>query len=159
MDAIDNVFDPLRDFAKDSVRLVKRCHKPDRKEFTKVAFRTAIGSFSSPSTTLLSDLVKAVGSCWYTHMKREEWFLFRISSHHLSFVPQLHPILKSFLDPLGKFTCNYYNSVLFYWSQDMQLTKFLIQRISKLSVALMNTNTTRSFIELATTTPNISQQE
>ncbi|KAJ0110727.1 hypothetical protein Patl1_03044 [Pistacia atlantica] len=43
MDAIDNVFDPLRDFAKDSVRLVKRCHKPDRKEFTKVAFRTAIG--------------------------------------------------------------------------------------------------------------------
>lgn len=31
MDAIDNVFDPLRDFAKDSVRLVKRCHKPDRK--------------------------------------------------------------------------------------------------------------------------------
>lgn len=31
MDALDSVFDPLRDFAKDSVRLVKRCHKPDRK--------------------------------------------------------------------------------------------------------------------------------
>lgn len=31
MDAIDHVVDPLRDFAKDSVRLVKRCHKPDRK--------------------------------------------------------------------------------------------------------------------------------
>lgn len=43
MDALDQVFDPLRDFAKDSVRLVKRCHKPDRKEFTKVATRTAIG--------------------------------------------------------------------------------------------------------------------
>ncbi|MBA0791563.1 hypothetical protein Gohar_016137 [Gossypium harknessii] len=43
MDAIDSVFDPLREFAKDSVRLVKRCHKPDSKEFTKVAFRTAIG--------------------------------------------------------------------------------------------------------------------
>ncbi|KAF8036972.1 hypothetical protein BT93_B0024 [Corymbia citriodora subsp. variegata] len=43
MDAVDSVVDPLRDFAKDSVRLVKRCHKPDRKEFTKVAFRTAIG--------------------------------------------------------------------------------------------------------------------
>ena len=72
MDAIDSVVDPLREFAKDSVRLVKRCHKPDRKgislslyiyicgfcldlcgsgteirvfgaEFTKVAFRTAIG--------------------------------------------------------------------------------------------------------------------
>ncbi|KAJ4965743.1 hypothetical protein NE237_017592 [Protea cynaroides] len=39
MDAMDNVVDPLREFAKDSVRLVKRCHKPDRKEFTKVAFR------------------------------------------------------------------------------------------------------------------------
>uniref|UniRef100_A0A0E0ACP5 Protein transport protein Sec61 subunit gamma n=1 Tax=Oryza glumipatula TaxID=40148 RepID=A0A0E0ACP5_9ORYZ len=43
MDAIDSVVDPLREFAKDSVRLVKRCHKPDRKEFSKVALRTAIG--------------------------------------------------------------------------------------------------------------------
>uniref|UniRef100_A0A9I9CEF4 Protein transport protein Sec61 subunit gamma n=1 Tax=Cucumis melo TaxID=3656 RepID=A0A9I9CEF4_CUCME len=43
MDAVDSVVDPLREFAKDSVRLVKRCHKPDRKEFTKVAVRTAIG--------------------------------------------------------------------------------------------------------------------
>ncbi|XP_034208426.1 protein transport protein Sec61 subunit gamma-like, partial [Prunus dulcis] len=43
LDAIDSVFDPLREFSKDSVRLVKRCHKPDRKEFTKVAVRTAIG--------------------------------------------------------------------------------------------------------------------
>jgi len=34
MDAIDSVFDPLREFAKDSVRLVKRCHKPDRKGAT-----------------------------------------------------------------------------------------------------------------------------
>ncbi|MQL83592.1 hypothetical protein Taro_016083 [Colocasia esculenta] len=43
MDVIDSAVDPLREFAKDSVRLVMRCHKPDRKEFTKVAFRTAIG--------------------------------------------------------------------------------------------------------------------
>ncbi|VAI19780.1 unnamed protein product [Triticum turgidum subsp. durum] len=71
MDAVDSVVDPLREFAKDSVRLVKRCHKPDRKgkdqrlaparldqvifplspdltligraEFTKVAARTVIG--------------------------------------------------------------------------------------------------------------------
>ncbi|KAL5713088.1 hypothetical protein ACHQM5_015197 [Ranunculus cassubicifolius] len=43
MDTLDSVFDPLREFAKDSVRLVKRCHKPDQKEFNKVAFRTAIG--------------------------------------------------------------------------------------------------------------------
>ncbi|XP_070673096.1 protein transport protein Sec61 subunit gamma-like [Malus domestica] len=33
----------LREFSKDSIRLVKRCHKPDRKEFSKVALRTAIG--------------------------------------------------------------------------------------------------------------------
>ncbi|KAJ4792036.1 Protein transport protein Sec61 subunit gamma [Rhynchospora pubera] len=52
MDAIDSVVDPLREFAKDSIRLVKRCHKPDRKgffpspfrfKFSKVAVRTAIG--------------------------------------------------------------------------------------------------------------------
>ncbi|KAG6518467.1 hypothetical protein ZIOFF_021942 [Zingiber officinale] len=43
MDALDSVVDPLREFSKDSIRLVKRCHKPDRKEFTKVAVRTAIG--------------------------------------------------------------------------------------------------------------------
>ncbi|KAH7865759.1 hypothetical protein Vadar_010826 [Vaccinium darrowii] len=43
MDALDSLIDPLREFAKDSTRLVKRCHKPDQKEFTKVAFRVAIG--------------------------------------------------------------------------------------------------------------------
>ncbi|KAG0473980.1 hypothetical protein HPP92_015837 [Vanilla planifolia] len=43
MDALDSVVDPLREFAKDSVRLVKRCHKPDRKEFSKLAMWTAIG--------------------------------------------------------------------------------------------------------------------
>uniref|UniRef100_A0A251UF33 SecE/sec61-gamma protein transport protein n=1 Tax=Helianthus annuus TaxID=4232 RepID=A0A251UF33_HELAN len=43
MDALDSVFEPLREFSKDSYRLVKRCHKPDRKEFSKVAVRTAIG--------------------------------------------------------------------------------------------------------------------
>ncbi|KAJ0984946.1 hypothetical protein J5N97_003302 [Dioscorea zingiberensis] len=43
MDALDSIVNPLREFSKDSARLVKRCHKPDRKEFTKVALRTAIG--------------------------------------------------------------------------------------------------------------------
>eukprot|EP00850_Spirogloea_muscicola_P011798 SM000074S21708 [mRNA] locus=s74:519179:519488:+ [translate_table: standard] len=43
MDALDSVAQPMKNFAKDSIRLVKRCHKPDRKEFTKVAFRTACG--------------------------------------------------------------------------------------------------------------------
>ncbi|XP_039010991.1 protein transport protein Sec61 subunit gamma-like [Hibiscus syriacus] len=42
MEAMDSVFYPLREFAKDSVRLGKKCHKPDQKEFTKVAFRTMI---------------------------------------------------------------------------------------------------------------------
>uniref|UniRef100_A0A0E0LE65 Uncharacterized protein n=1 Tax=Oryza punctata TaxID=4537 RepID=A0A0E0LE65_ORYPU len=48
MDAIDSVVDPLREFAKDSVRLVKRCHKPDRK-----------GREPSSSPRLLSSLPMA----------------------------------------------------------------------------------------------------
>ncbi|KAF7002430.1 hypothetical protein CFC21_017924 [Triticum aestivum] len=51
MDAVDSVVDPLHEFAKDSIRLVKSFHKPDRKdltligraEFTKVAARMVIG--------------------------------------------------------------------------------------------------------------------
>ena len=33
----------LRQFAKDSVHLVKKCTKPDRKEFTAIARATGIG--------------------------------------------------------------------------------------------------------------------
>ena len=40
MDAVDSVFSPIKDFAKDSIRLVKRCHKPDRK-----------GTYLSPSSS------------------------------------------------------------------------------------------------------------
>jgi protein transport protein SEC61 subunit gamma-like protein len=43
MEAVDSVVTPIKEFAKDSVRLVNRCHKPDRKEFSKVAFRTGVG--------------------------------------------------------------------------------------------------------------------
>jgi protein transport protein SEC61 subunit gamma-like protein len=43
MEAVDSVVNPIKEFAKDSVRLVNRCHKPDRKEFSKVAFRTGVG--------------------------------------------------------------------------------------------------------------------
>merc|ERR1711976_662108 len=43
MDQIVQFVDPLRQFAKDSVRLVKRCTKPDKKEFQKIAVATAIG--------------------------------------------------------------------------------------------------------------------
>jgi len=35
--------EPCKQFAKDSARLVKRCTKPDRKEFVKIAVATAIG--------------------------------------------------------------------------------------------------------------------
>lgn len=31
MDAIDSVVDPLREFGQDSIRLIKRCHKPSQK--------------------------------------------------------------------------------------------------------------------------------
>ncbi|KAG0581370.1 hypothetical protein M758_4G250300 [Ceratodon purpureus] len=43
MEAVDTVVKPMREFAKDSVRLVNKCHKPDRKEFSKVAIRTSLG--------------------------------------------------------------------------------------------------------------------
>ncbi|CAG0923403.1 unnamed protein product [Notodromas monacha] len=43
MDQIIAFTDPGKQFAKDSLRLVKRCTKPDRKEFQKIAMATAIG--------------------------------------------------------------------------------------------------------------------
>nr|ACO10574.1 transport protein Sec61 subunit gamma [Caligus rogercresseyi]ADD24336.1 Protein transport protein Sec61 subunit gamma [Lepeophtheirus salmonis]ACO10652.1 transport protein Sec61 subunit gamma [Caligus rogercresseyi]ACO10746.1 transport protein Sec61 subunit gamma [Caligus rogercresseyi]ACO10785.1 transport protein Sec61 subunit gamma [Caligus rogercresseyi] len=43
MDQIVQFAEPLKQFSKDSVRLVKRCTKPDRKEFQKIAIATAIG--------------------------------------------------------------------------------------------------------------------
>merc|ERR1712013_100111 len=43
MDQIVTALEPLKQFSKDSVRLVKRCTKPDRKEFLKIAIATAIG--------------------------------------------------------------------------------------------------------------------
>jgi len=43
MDQILSAVEPLRQFSKDSLRLVKRCTKPDRKEFQKIATATAIG--------------------------------------------------------------------------------------------------------------------
>nr|CAD7423786.1 unnamed protein product [Timema monikensis] len=43
MDQVTKFIEPGRQFAKDSIRLVKRCTKPDRKEFQKIAVATAIG--------------------------------------------------------------------------------------------------------------------
>lgn len=37
MDQVMSFVEPGRQFAKDSLRLVKRCTKPDRKEFQKIA--------------------------------------------------------------------------------------------------------------------------
>lgn len=43
MDQMKKFTEPGRQFAKDSIRLVKRCTKPDRKEFLRIASATAIG--------------------------------------------------------------------------------------------------------------------
>merc|ERR1712062_510721 len=43
MDQIIQTVEPVKQFAKDSIRLVKRCTKPDKKEFQKIAIATAIG--------------------------------------------------------------------------------------------------------------------
>lgn len=39
----DYLFKPLREFAKNSARLIKKCTKPDRKEYNKICFRVAVG--------------------------------------------------------------------------------------------------------------------
>jgi len=44
-EAIDYVKKPAVDFIKDSWRLVKRCTKPDRNEFSKIAQATSVGFF------------------------------------------------------------------------------------------------------------------
>ncbi|KAK2166923.1 hypothetical protein LSH36_33g00054 [Paralvinella palmiformis] len=43
MDQVIQYIEPAKQFAKDSIRLVKRCTKPDRREFQKIAMATAIG--------------------------------------------------------------------------------------------------------------------
>jgi len=43
MDQLNLFMEPAHQFAKDSIRLVKRCTKPDRREFEKIALATAIG--------------------------------------------------------------------------------------------------------------------
>lgn len=37
------LIEPLQEFARDSMHLVKKCTKPDRKEFTAIARATGIG--------------------------------------------------------------------------------------------------------------------
>ena len=45
MEVADIAIAPLKEFMKDSVRLVKKCTKPDRREFTLIASKTAFGTF------------------------------------------------------------------------------------------------------------------
>jgi protein transport protein SEC61 subunit gamma and related proteins len=39
------LIEPLKQFAKDSMHLVKKCTKPDRKEFTALARAVCVGFF------------------------------------------------------------------------------------------------------------------
>ena len=50
MEVADIAIAPLKEFVRDSVRLVKKCTKPDRREFTLIASKTAFGA-SSRSTS------------------------------------------------------------------------------------------------------------
>uniref|UniRef100_A0A158R5W7 Protein transport protein Sec61 subunit gamma n=1 Tax=Syphacia muris TaxID=451379 RepID=A0A158R5W7_9BILA len=43
MEHVQTLIEPCRQFTRDSIRLVKRCTKPDRKEYQKIAMATAIG--------------------------------------------------------------------------------------------------------------------
>ncbi|KAG8470183.1 hypothetical protein KFE25_008604 [Diacronema lutheri] len=43
MEALDFIVKPSTEFARDSIRLIKRCTKPDRSEFTKIAIATSLG--------------------------------------------------------------------------------------------------------------------
>lgn len=43
MDQINMFAEPAKQFAKDSIRLVKRCTKPDRREYEKIVIATAVG--------------------------------------------------------------------------------------------------------------------
>ncbi|CAF4740408.1 unnamed protein product [Rotaria sp. Silwood1] len=43
MDQVQQFTEPCKQFIKDSYRLIKKCTKPDRKEYQKIAMATAIG--------------------------------------------------------------------------------------------------------------------
>eukprot|EP01134_Creolimax_fragrantissima_P006179 CFRG6179T1 len=40
---VKEIIEPLLEFYKDSSRLLRKCSKPDRKEFEKIAAATAVG--------------------------------------------------------------------------------------------------------------------
>eukprot|EP00127_Corallochytrium_limacisporum_P006104 Clim_evm53s218 gene=Clim_evmTU53s218 len=43
MDAIEDVYQPVKQFADQSRQFLRKCSKPDRREYRKIAFAVAIG--------------------------------------------------------------------------------------------------------------------
>ena len=43
MEQVILLSEPIKKFTKDSIRLIRRCTKPNLKEFQKIAIATAIG--------------------------------------------------------------------------------------------------------------------
>ncbi|KAI4985053.1 hypothetical protein ZWY2020_017683 [Hordeum vulgare] len=70
MDAVDSVVDPLHEFAKDSVRLVKRCHKPDHKG--KDACACVLPLFSDPVCSPLSPDLTLIRRTEFTKVDGQE---------------------------------------------------------------------------------------
>jgi protein transport protein SEC61 subunit gamma-like protein len=63
MEVADIAIAPLKEFVRDSVRLVKKCTKPDRREFTLIASKTAFGASSRSSSSSLS-FFSHIDSIW-----------------------------------------------------------------------------------------------
>jgi protein translocase SEC61 complex gamma subunit len=40
---LSEITKPMKEFTKNSIRLVKRCTKPDAKEYRKICFQTIVG--------------------------------------------------------------------------------------------------------------------
>ena len=71
------LIEPLQEFARDSMHLVKKCTKPDRKEFMNIAKATATGFFIMgfigffvklvhiPINNVRSDILFFVLSCFF----------------------------------------------------------------------------------------------
>ena len=69
MEVADIAIAPLKEFVRDSARLVKKCTKPDRREFTLIASKTAFGA-SSRSTSSSSSSSLSFFVCPLPHVSR-----------------------------------------------------------------------------------------
>ena len=78
MDQIQQAVEPCKDFIKDSVRLVKRCTKPDRKGKFKLIlfFLTLFKLYPKmlPITTILHNFLKHLGDeKYFSQNKKALW--------------------------------------------------------------------------------------